>query len=109
MLILTEEEYLAINGVGRNTIGDSALHKNKGNNSDKIWTKIINTQANKDRKILERREQLRNEYNDKVLNGEIRTPTRTERLIDIANGNNENESVRAARRLLDKKGIKWQN
>jgi hypothetical protein len=106
-IIMEEETYLSINGASRQDIGDSALHKNRGNNSDKSWYKIVNLQAEKDRKLLIRRDELRSEYWLKVESGELRPPTRNEKLIAIANGNPDNESVQAARRLLDKRGIPY--
>lgn len=106
--IMEEETYLSINGASRQDIGDSAFHKNKGNNSDKTWSKMVNAQAEKDRKLIIRREELRKEYWQKVENGEFRPPTRNEKLILTANGNPDNECVIAARRLLGKKGIDWQ-
>ena len=106
--IMEEETYLSINGASRQDIGDSAFHKNKGNNSDKTWSKMVNAQAEKDRKLIIRREELRKEYWQKVENGEFRPPTRNEKLILTANGNPDNECVIAARRLLGKKGINWQ-
>lgn len=45
--VMEEETYLSINGASRQDIGDSAFHKNKGNNSDKAWSKMINAQAEK--------------------------------------------------------------
>ena len=105
--IMEEETYLSINGASRQDIGDSAFHKNKGNNSDKTWSKIVNAQAEKDRKLIIKREELRKEYWQKVENGELRPPTRNEKLISTANGNPDNECVIAARRLLEKKGIDW--
>lgn len=107
ILVIDEEGYLAINGVGRNTMGDSALHKNKGNNSDKSWSKLVEMQAEKDRAIMRKRELLRIEYNAKVENGEIRPPSRQEKLIATANGQEDNESVQAARRILEKNGVDW--
>ena len=104
---MDEETYLSINGASRQDIGDSAFHKNKGNNSDKTWSKMINAQAEKDRKLIVRREELREEYWRKVKNGEIRELTRNEKLIVTANGHIDNECTIAARRLLDKKGIDW--
>ncbi len=106
--IMEEETYLSINGASRQDIGDSAFHKNKGNNSDKTWSKMVNAQAEKDRKLIIRREELRKEYWQKVENGEFRPPNRNEKLISTANGNPDNECVIAARRLLEKKGIDWQ-
>jgi len=102
MLILTEEEFLIRNGASRLDLGDSALHKNKGNNSDKVWKKIIENQTQKDRKLIEKREALRKEYKKLVLEGFIRPPTREERLLIIAGGSIDNEATLAARRLLEK-------
>ena len=107
MQIIDEETYLTINGASRQDIGDSALHKNRGNNSDKTWTKIINRQRDKDINLCIRREKLRKEYQAKVERGELRPPTRTEKLIEIARGHIDNESVRAARRLLIKRGVTY--
>jgi hypothetical protein len=105
--IIDEETYLSINGASRQDIGDAAFHKNKGNNSDKTWSKMVNAQVEKDRKLILRREELRTEYWSKVNAGELRPPTRFEKLISIANGHPDNESVIAARRILDKNGIKY--
>lgn len=104
---MDEETYLSIKGASRQDIGDSAFHKNKGNNSDKTWSKMINAQSEKNWRLIIRREELRKEYWQKVENGELRPQTRNEKLIATANGCPDNECVIAARRLLDKKGIDW--
>lgn len=104
---MDEETYLSIKGASRQDIGDSAFHKNKGNHSNKTWSKMLNAQAEKDRKLIAKREELRKEYRQKVENGELREPTRNEKLIATANGNPDNECTIAARRLLEKKGIDW--
>lgn len=104
---MDEETYMAINGASILAIGDSALHKNKGNNSDKTWKKIVNAQAAKDLLLIKKREKLRQEYADKVAAGEIAPLTRIEKLKQIASGMDENESVQAARRILIKMNITW--
>ena len=91
----------------RKGFGDSALHKNRGGASDKAWTKIVDAQAKKDRDLMDLREKLRAEYNEKVAKGEIRPPSHMERLISTAKGNPDREDVQAARRLLPKRGISW--
>ena len=106
--IMDEETYLSIKGASRQDIGDSAFHKNKGSHSDKTWSKMIDAQSEKDRRLITKREELRKEYWQKVENGELREPTRNERLIATANGSPDNECVIAARRLLEKEGIDWQ-
>jgi len=55
------------------------------------------------------REKLRAEYNEKVAKGEIRPPSRYEKLISTAQGNPDRDDVQAARRILDKKGISWES
>ncbi|MFA5300908.1 MAG: hypothetical protein WC389_22175 [Lutibacter sp.] len=47
------------------------------------------------------------EYNALVVSGHIRDKTPLERRIEVANGHPDNESVQAARRLLEKQGIIW--
>ena len=103
--VLTEEDYLAINGASRQDFGDSALHKNKGNNSDKQWSKLVDAQAEKDRKLMEKRQELREEFQEKVENGELREPTRLERLVSTANAPYDTEARRAARAVLAKNGM----
>ena len=93
--VMEEETYLSINGASRQDIGDSAFHKNKGSHSDKSWSKMIDAQSEKDRRLINKRAEL------------IRELTRNEKLIATANGNIDNECTIAARRLLDKKGIDW--
>jgi hypothetical protein len=105
-LVIDEETFFAMNGAGRNEIGDSALHKNI--QEGKAKRDMLKRQSKKDLEIIEKRDKLRKEYNDKVTSGEIRPPTRIERLHETANGIEDNEAVQAARRLLQKKGIDWQ-
>ena len=106
-MIISEEEYLNLNGASRQGIGEAALHKNRRNISDKIWKKIVNAQAEKDIELINRREVLRAEYRKKVASGEIKEKTRLEQRIDTANGHPDNEATQAARRLLEKRNIKW--
>jgi len=103
--VIDEETYLTINGASRQDIGDSALHKNIGTGRAK--KQVIEHQSKLDRDLLIRREQLRQEYQAKVSSGEIRPPNRIEKLISTSQGNPDNASVLAARRLLEKRGIKW--
>ena len=106
--IIDMETFLAMNDAGRQLIGDSALHKNKGRNSDKTWKKMVDYQNQKDSVLCDKREQLRQEYEKMVENGEIRPPSRFERLIRVANGMDDLESVQTARRLLLKRNIDWE-
>jgi hypothetical protein len=49
-------------------------------------------------------ERLRKQYDEEVSAGTIRQPTKLEKRVETARGNPDNESVQAARRLLEKEG-----
>jgi len=99
--VIDEEGYLALHGAGRQDIGEAALHKNIG--TGKAKKKLVDAQAKKDNALIEKRERLRKEYKAKVESGEIRPPTRDERLAKTAAGHPDNEATQAAKRLLEKK------
>lgn len=103
--VISEEEYLSQNGGCLMDLGEPALHKNIAYGS--VRMRYLKLQSEKDRFLLEKREQLRKEYSEKVRNGEIRPPTRIEQLIRTAQGHPDNLSVQAARRILTKKKILW--
>jgi hypothetical protein len=103
---MDEETYLATNGASRQDFGEPALHRQPRAKPDQI-EKNANRQLEKDYELSARRDQLRKEYADKVASGEIRPLTRTEKLIQNANGHEDNESTQAARRILKKSGIDW--
>lgn len=54
------------------------------------------------------RENAIQEYQEKVNKGEIVGKTRAEKLMETANGHEDNSAVQAARRLLEKQGINWE-
>ncbi|WP_302029777.1 hypothetical protein [Bacteroides finegoldii] len=103
--VMTEEEYLASKGFGRQGFGDVALAK--GNYRNRAGQAILERQNNKDIEYQKRRVELRAEYNMLVRSGKIREPSIVEKLLKAAKGSSENESVKAARRALTKRGIDW--
>lgn len=108
MEIYTEEQYLNSKGASRLGIGESALHKNR-DRSEKNWQFLVNRQAEQDRKLMELREELRQEYKQRVEAGEIRPPTRIESLMQKASGHPDLASTQAAIALLKKHGIDYSN
>ena len=84
--VMDEEVFLTVNGASRFSIGESALHKNRGKHSDKVWKQIVDRQANKDKELLAKREKLRIEYQSLCNNGLIRPLSRIESLIETAQG-----------------------
>lgn len=103
--VMTEEEYLASKGYGRQGFGDVALAK--GNYRNRAGQAILSRQNRKDVEYQNRRTELRAEYNMLVRSGKIREPSIVEQLLKAAKGRSENESVKAARRALAKRGIDW--
>ncbi len=102
---MTEEEYLASKGYGRQGFGDVALAK--GNYKNRPGQAILQRQHQKDIEYSNKRAALRDEYNRLLSIGKIRQPTRIESLIKVARGHSDNNAVKAARRVLEKRGIKW--
>jgi len=105
-VVITEEDYLASKGAGFMGGAEPGIHKNiqygrgRQQNIAKVQADMAANNA--------RREVLREEYQAKVKSGEIRSPIRTEGLIGTARGNPDNQSVQAARRLLEKQGVAWE-
>lgn len=105
---MTEEEYLSMQNAEFMRGARLDIHKNR----DKTkfgQIKLVNNVSDEMAENNIRRELLRQEYKDKVKNGEIIKPSSFEKLIKTANGNPDNEAVIASRELLKKKGIDWQN
>lgn len=70
--------------------------------------KQLEKEADKARvEYSEKREAAIREYREKVKYGSIKEKSRTEVLIERANGHPDNESTQAARRILEKRGIEW--
>jgi len=98
--VATEEDYLAARGCGMSGLGEFSLHRyprRLSGSAQKAATRVLvqgmeNWQS--------RRDQLRNEYRERVAKGEVRQPTRMEKLTRIASGDPENSAVQAAKRIL---------
>ena len=105
--IIDEETYLAMHGASKLDIGDAATHRRGQHDSDKSWSKVVNRQSKQDEELLNKREELRKEYQRKIESGELREPTRIERLVRTAQGSEDKESTKAARRILIKQGYDW--
>lgn len=106
--IMSEQEFLASKGVGM-VVSDY--------NIDKMRIPHGETARQKKKRLAEadqaaadyfaKRQAAREEYKQLVDAGKIQKPGKYDELIKTANGNPDNESVQAARRVLKKRGIKW--
>lgn len=106
--VLTEEEYLSAKGYGAQGVGDVALHKGR-QRTQRQQNRMTDKYLNDMRSYSSKREQLRQEYRTLVSKGKITPPSNIERLFRTARGNSDNESVRAARRVLEKRGYDWRS
>ena len=105
---MTEDEYLGSKGLS-SPVSDWTL--------DKVRIPHGETDRQKKKRIAEgkkaaeeyqrKREQAKQEYQEKVKNGELRPKTNVERLVERANGHPDNPSTQAARRAAEKRGIDW--
>ena len=103
--VMTEDEYIMSKGVEVFPPGEPGLHRTP--------RRIPKSQQRENAKMMLKRQDdwqkqvdaLREEYRQKVMDGEIRPPSRIERLMDTAKGHPDNPSVQAARRILRKQGL----
>lgn len=106
---MTEDEYLGLRGVG-DAMSGYVIDKLRGNRQLRTQRGVERFEREvhtANQSYQERRDAAREEYRRLVANGTIRDKTPLERRLTVANGNPDNESVQAARRLLEKRGIDW--
>lgn len=112
---MTEEEYLASKGLG-SPMSDYMIDKMRIPHGETA-RQMAKRKQEAERAMEEhaaQKETARKEYREKIANGELREPTKEEAeqkridaLVKTANGHDDNPSVQAARRVLDKRGIEW--
>lgn len=112
---MTEEKYLASKGLG-SPMSDYMLDKMRIPHGETA-RQMAKRKQEAERAMEEhaaQKEAARKEYREKIANGELREPTKEEAeqkridaLVKTANGHDDNPSVQAARRVLDKRGIEW--
>lgn len=105
--VMTEDEYLASKGYRDSFCSEQTLHKRIQTTACQ-QEKSLNFNIERSKKYLTERTAIKKEYQSLLDRGEIRQPTRVERIIKAANGHPELESTRAARRIALAEGISWQ-
>lgn len=109
--VMSEREYLDSKGVGSPISGalDDKLRSNRQLRTQR-GTDRFNKQA---RSAIDsyhdRRAQAQREYSRLVSSGKVRPPSIREQIISRAQGNPDNASVRAARRVAAKHGWSWKS
>ena len=105
--VMTEDEYLASKGYGNSFYSEPALHKGIQKTS-RQQDRLLNINIEKSKKYQTERNNLKKEYQNLLEKGEIRHPTKVEKIIKSANGHPDLESTQAARRIALANGISWQ-
>ena len=105
---MTEDEYLGSKGLS-SPVSDWTLDKVRipHGETDRQKKKRIAEGKKEAEEYQRKREQAKQEYQEKVKNGELRPKTNVERLVERANGHPDNPSTQAARRAAEKRGIDW--
>ena len=105
--VMTEEEYLESKGYPFMGYSEAGLHKTSKSESTRSRKQAIDLVQDRALEYDKKREELRKEYQEKVESGEIRKPNAIEKALKTAQGHEDNPSVQASRRLLEKRGIDW--
>ena len=105
---MTEDEYLASKGYENPFYSVPTTHKGnlRTQHQQNLLSSISITRSNK---YEAERNVLKEEYRAMLSRGEIRQPTKTERIIKAANGHPDLESTQAARRMAMAMGINWKS
>lgn len=100
--VVTFDEFAAMRGLSMAQIGEAGTHKRGRNQSDKQWKRLLRVVDHRSAEVVEKRSALRAEYNEAVARGDIRPPTRLERLQRAASGHPDLASTQAALRILSR-------
>ena len=106
-LILTEDEFLNLNGATFLKGAEPALHRIPGGLPKRTKRFYLDKVQSDMKTNSQRREELRLEYRRRVKAGEIQPPTRIQLWLEQAHSFEEHEATHAARRMLAKRGIDW--
>lgn len=97
------EQFATRRGYGMADLGDAALHRSSKNVSAAARKRQIARQDAKDREWEIRRSELRREWELGLATGRYRQRGDLDVLRKTARGHSDNESVQAARRVLEKR------
>ena len=103
-IVQTFEQFATANGAHRGDMGDAGTHKRSRRQSDKQWQRMLRPVNEQADALLARRDALRTQYADAVERGDVRPPTRLERLQAAALGHPDLQATQAARRILARMG-----
>lgn len=106
---LTQAEFLGLRGLSA-PMSDFMIDKGRSNNrigSQRAQMRFEREAQEAADKYHQERNAAISEYNQLVAEGKIVQPTALEERLKTAQGHEDNLSVQAARRRLEKQGIDW--
>jgi len=106
LIVMSEDDYVNANGGSRFAI-DHGLVGGQGYMSDRARRSALKRQEELAAERNAARECARVEYHQLVETGAMQPPTLIERMIERARRHPDNEATRAARRVLERRGIEW--
>lgn len=107
---ITLDEFYALRGVPDAASGvgiDRYAGANMTRMSSNQRKETLNEMSKQNDDYYKRRQEAREEYQKLVNEGKIRDKTPIEKMLTTANGNPDNPSTQAARRMAAKRGYDW--
>lgn len=106
VLVMSRDEYAATVGAGRFVVSDDLLRFPHGvTNASRRAT--IRAMERDMARASESRAAAFAQYDTLLAAGRVRAPSRVESLIRAAHGHEDNQTVQAARRVLQRMGVTW--
>lgn len=105
--VIDFETFAAMRGASRLDYCEDGAVSPAGHMPKSNWRRLMRALAERNAELARRRSELWEEYQRLVAEGKVRPPSRIEKLLVIANGNEDRPQTHAARRVLAKRGINW--
>ena len=107
--VIDFETFATMHGASRLDYCEDGAVSPAGHMPKSNWRRVMQTVADRNAELAQRRDDLWEEYRRLVAEGKVRPPSRIERLLEVANGHEDKAQTHAARRVLAKRGIDWRS
>lgn len=105
--VIDFETFAAMRGASLLDYCEDGAVSPAGHMPKRNWRRQMKTRAERNAELAKRRSELWEEYQRLITERKIRPPSRIEKLLEVANGNEDRAQTHAARRVLAKRGIDW--
>lgn len=105
--VIDFETFATMHGASRLDYCEDGAVSPAGHMPKSNWRRKMRTLAERNAELTQRRSELLEEYQRLVAEGKVRPLSRIEKLLVIANVNEDRPQTHAARRVLAKRGIDW--